>query len=310
MRDSRNSHITDFLAADLSQFNEDFREVLTSGLLTDEDRNEIIEYFRAGKGNREMGGLLSGLLGNRVDTTELSTGETADYFTSGLSMRIEILNDDEVKIASAAYSWHQIAPVLRSLWQQELDGFTHAPVQRDPVRLEGKPSYQVGDKVSFQYGDHEVTGTIGYIGDLDVRIDTGPYAWNNQVISRDFFEDAIRQDERNAHLFTQEPEPPPAPEVTPETTTIYPGDKNGLPFDVIVQRLPVDEPEQTQPEQIGAQNFRITDDHLGEGGPKAKFRMNMDAINTLQGIELEGRSATRSEQEVLSRYVGWSAGRF
>jgi len=305
LRDSRNSHITDFLAADLSQFNEDFREVLTSGLLTDEDRNEIIEYFRAGKGNREMGGLLSGLLGNRVDTTELSTGETADYFTSGLSMRIEILNDDEVKIASAAYSWHQIAPVLRSLWQQELDGFTHAPVQRDPVRLEGKPSYQVGDKVSFQYGDHEVTGTIGYIGDLDVRIDTGPYAWNNQVISRDFFEDAIRQDERNAHLFTQEPEPPPAPEVTPETTTIYPGDKNGLPFDVIVQRLPVDEPEQTQPEQIGAQNFRITDDHLGEGGPKAKFRMNMDAINTLQGIELEGRSATRSEQEVLSRYVGW-----
>ena len=305
LRDSRNSQITDFVAADLSQFNEDFREVLTSGLLTDEDRNEIIEYFRAGKGNREMGGLLSGLLGNRVDTTELSTGEMADYFTSGLSMRIEILNDDEVKIASAAYSWHQIAPVLRSLWQQELDGFTHAPVQRDPVRLEGKPSYQVGDKVSFQYGDHEITGTIGYIGDLDVRIDTGPYTWNNQVVSRDFFEDAIRQDERNAHLFTQEPDPPPAPEVTPETTTIYPGDKNGLPFDVIVQRLPVDEPEQTQPEQTAAQNFRITDDHLGEGGPKAKFRMNMEAINTLQGIELEGRSATRSEQEVLSRYVGW-----
>ena len=300
LRDSRNSHITDFLAADLSQFNEDFREVLTSGLLTDEDRNEIIEYFRAGKGNREMGGLLSGLLGNRVDTTELSTGEMADYFTSGLSMRIEILNDDEVKIASAAYSWHQIAPVLRSLWQQELDGFTHAPVQHDPVWLEGKPSYQVGDKVSFQYGDHEVTGTIGYIGDLDVRIDTGPYAWSNQVVSRDFFEDAIRQDERNAHLFTQEPELSPAPEVTPETTTIYPGDKNGLPFDVIVQRLPVEEPEQT-----AAQNFRITDDRLGEGGPKAKFRMNMDAINTLQGIELEGRSATRSEQEVLSRYVGW-----
>ncbi len=299
-QDSRNSHITDFLAADLSQFNEDFREVLTSGLLTDEDRNEIIEYFRAGKGNREMGGLLSGLLGNRVDTTELSTGEMADYFTSGLSMRIEILNDDEVKIASAAYSWHQIAPVLRSLWQQQLDGFTHEPAQRDHVRLEGKPSYQVGDKVSFQYGDHEVTGTIGYIGDLDVRIDTGPYTWSNQVVSRDLFEDAIRQDERNAHLFTQEPELSPAPEVTPETTTIYPGDKNGLPFDVIVQRLPVEEPEQT-----AAQNFRITDDRLGEGGPKAKFRMNMDAINTLQGIELEGRSATPEEQEVLSRYVGW-----
>ena len=304
-RDSRNSHITDFLSANLSQFNEDFREVLTSGLLTDEDRSEMIEWFRAGKSNQEMGGLLSGLLGNRADTMELATGETVDYFTSGLSMRIEILNDDEVKIASAAYSWYQLAPVLRSLWQQELDGFSRAPDQREPVRLEGTPSYQVGDKVSFQYGDREISGTIGYIGDLDVRIDTGPYAWSNQTVSRDLFDDAIRQDQRNAHLFTQEPELTPAPEVTPETTTIYPGDKNGLPFDVIVQRLPVDEPEQTQPEQIGAQNFRITDDHLGEGGPKAKFRMNMDAINTLQGIELEGRSATRSEQEVLSRYVGW-----
>ncbi|MDE6456966.1 MAG: hypothetical protein K2L38_13950, partial [Dysosmobacter sp.] len=97
LKDSRNSYITDFLAADLSQFNEDFREVLTSGLLTDEDRSEIIEWYRAGKGNREIGGLLSGLLGNRVDTMKLATGETADYFTSGLSMRIEILNEDEVK---------------------------------------------------------------------------------------------------------------------------------------------------------------------------------------------------------------------
>ena len=307
-RDSRNSHITDFLAADLGQFNEDFREVLTSGLLTDEDRNEIIEYFRAGKGNREMGGLLSGLLGNRVDTVELATGETADYFTSGLSMRIEILNDDEVKIASAAYSWHQIAPVLRSLWQQELDGFTRVPVQREPVWLEGTPSYQVGDKVSFQYGDREISGTIGYIGDLDVRIDTGPYAWSNQTVSRDFFDDAIRQDQRNAHLFTQEPELAPAPEVTPGTATIYPGDKNGLPFDIIVQRLPVDEPEQAQPEQTDApQNFHITDDHLGEGGPKAKFRMNAEAITTLHEIEFDGRTATPEEQEILSRYVGWGA---
>lgn len=53
-----------------------------------------------------------------------------------------------------------------------------------------------------------------------------------------------------------------------------------------------------------AQNFRITDDHLGEGGLKAKFRANMDAINTLKTIELEGRSATSEEQEILSRYVG------
>lgn len=56
---------------------------------------------------------------------------------------------------------------------------------------------------------------------------------------------------------------------------------------------------------MAAENFRITDDNLGVGSPKAKFRMNMDVINTLKAIELEGRTATPAEQEILSRYVGW-----
>ena len=52
-------------------------------------------------------------------------------------------------------------------------------------------------------------------------------------------------------------------------------------------------------------NFRITDDDLGAGGPKAKFRANMEAINLLHELEFEGRNATAEEQEILSRYVGW-----
>ena len=52
-------------------------------------------------------------------------------------------------------------------------------------------------------------------------------------------------------------------------------------------------------------NFRITDDHLGEGGAKAKFRMNMDAINLLKELEFDGRQATPEEQEILAKYVGW-----
>lgn len=52
-------------------------------------------------------------------------------------------------------------------------------------------------------------------------------------------------------------------------------------------------------------NFRITDDALGHGGPKAKFQMNINAIQTLKAIESEQRLATANEQEVLSRYVGW-----
>ena len=52
-------------------------------------------------------------------------------------------------------------------------------------------------------------------------------------------------------------------------------------------------------------NFRITDDHLGEGGPKAKFRANIEAIRLLKALEESGHSANPFEQETLSRYVGW-----
>ncbi|MBR5111548.1 MAG: DEAD/DEAH box helicase family protein, partial [Clostridia bacterium] len=54
-----------------------------------------------------------------------------------------------------------------------------------------------------------------------------------------------------------------------------------------------------------AENFRITDDHLGEGGQKTKFRNNLNAIYVLKLIESENRTATPEEQEVLSKYVGW-----
>ena len=52
-------------------------------------------------------------------------------------------------------------------------------------------------------------------------------------------------------------------------------------------------------------NFRITDDTLGVGGAKEKFRSNMAAINLLHELEIENRLATPEEQEILSRYVGW-----
>jgi N12 class adenine-specific DNA methylase len=52
-------------------------------------------------------------------------------------------------------------------------------------------------------------------------------------------------------------------------------------------------------------NFIITDDHLGEGGAKTKFRNNLLALQTLKDIEFENRNATPDEQETLSRYIGW-----
>ena len=147
----------------------------------------------------------------------------------------------------------------------------------------------------------------------------------------------------------QKPEPA-QPGFTTEPVTVYPGDKNHLPYDVVVQTLqtnepeppaPAAEPEKTLDEVLDehpisiqvngewqtfsnaraaeeaaygeykdnlrrtAENFRITDDHLGEGGPKAKFQANVKAIRLLKELEAAGQQASPEQQEVLSRYVGW-----
>lgn len=62
---------------------------------------------------------------------------------------------------------------------------------------------------------------------------------------------------------------------------------------------------QTQAVQEKAEDFRITDTHLGEGSKREKYLRNIAAITTLQAIERENRPATQEEQETLSQYVGW-----
>ena len=93
------------------------------------------------------------------------------------------------------------------------------------------------------------------------------------------------------------------PEITYEPIVVNNDTPRGESFDVAIQTIRRGEPK--EPIQVKPENFRITDDHLGEGGPKTKFRANMEAISTLKQIEAEGRNATPEEQETLSRYVGW-----
>ena len=72
--------------------------------------------------------------------------------------------------------------------------------------------------------------------------------------------------------------------------------------------LPLDSGAETEhPAQLKQEpmNFRITDDDLGAGGPKTKYKANVEAIRVLQTLDAEQRQATAEEQEMLSRYVGW-----
>ena len=59
------------------------------------------------------------------------------------------------------------------------------------------------------------------------------------------------------------------------------------------------------PLDADGRNYRITDDHIGEGAPLERFQRNLDAIRTLKAVEAENRTATAEEQAVLAQYVGW-----
>ena len=88
----------------------------------------------------------------------------------------------------------------------------------------------------------------------------------------------LRAESRENFARLMERFPQPKPNYTIETVAEYPAEENHLPYDVVIQTIKTTEPDPP------AQNFKITDDHLGEGGPKAKFRMNMDAINLLKEL--------------------------
>ena len=311
-QDSRNGAITEFLAPAVNSIDADLREVLTGdgGLLEQRDKELLAECFRAGDGNTRIAQRLSDTYAGTAETMELVTGETADYFASTTSLEINIFDKYDTK---RTYSWADLAPVLRSLYQAEQNGFFHEPVIQEPVTLQGPPSYQVGDSVHLPLPGRNIAGTIGYVGELDVRIDTGPYSWSHETISRPQFEEALRHDERNAALF------PHVPDLTGQSITRK-GDSltigNGPAtheIDITVTdeewrqiKEAIPDQAEMQPEQApAAENFHITDPDLGAGGQKTKFQNNVAAIRLLKDLESQGRLAAPEEQEVLARYVGW-----
>ena len=172
--------------------------------------------------------------------------------------------------------------VVRELYEQEQDVMEH------PL-----PDYKVGDNVIVDLPTRTIEGKIGYVGETDVRIDTSAHgqSWDNEVINKRQFEDGLRQVE---------------PQLSGE-------DLDELPISAVmdgeVQTFPdaaaLDEALNAEPAPEPAGNFRITDDHLGEGGAKQKYARNIEAIRTLFKLEQEHRGATAEEQQVLSRYVGW-----
>ena len=158
---------------------------------------------------------------------------------------------------------------------------------------EKEVSYKIGDEVVVDLPTRTIEGTVGYIGDTDVRIDTSAHgqSWDNEVINKRQFEDGLRQVE--AQLSDEELDELSISAVMDGKVQTFP---DATALDEALNAEPAPEP---------AGNFRITDDHLGEGGAKQKYARNIEAIRTLFKLEQEHRGATAEEQQVLSQYVGW-----
>ena len=168
--------------------------------------------------------------------------------------------------------------------------------------------YQVGDTVylgNTAFLIEEITDTH-----VNLRDPTLLYPIS-RVERRDTFEQMLAEDTRNDELFYRQTDAVPAESENFVLTEEVPSDpapqqpQEEIRLHNLVIDLTGQETERKEAEPYKAQNFRITDDHLGEGGAKTKYAFNIAAIQTLKQIEAEGRQARPDEQEILSRYVGW-----
>ena len=272
--DRRNAYYTEFLPIDPDKADQDLRDVLSHGLMDEADKQQLSTLLQSGRSNSEIAYWLSRAYPREIETLDLENGDIADYRTTTQGMELEVMDAEEKRLAVLYFRWDEVAPLLRGMYARQLDGFG----QEQPQPSAESPAFHS------------------------------------------------------------------------ETVAVYPGDKNHLPYDVVVERLHIEEPEPpapaTEPEKTfeevldehpvsiqvngqwqtfpnaktaeeasyeeykanlrrNAQNFRITDEHLGEGGPKAKFQANVNAIRLLKELESAGQQASPEQQEILSRYVGW-----
>ena len=270
--DERNASVTEYLTEALSAIDPDLEEALTmeGGLLDAGGREELAAAFRAGEGNNQIAQRLAERYSGAADIVELEGGDLADY--QGIQAGFELAIQDKYE-TTISRSWGEIARTLRTLYQVGQGEFIREPKaveQPEPV-LE-TVNFATSEPTQSERFEPETTDSAPV-----------PYELPGTPIESDA---------------------PAVPTLTSEPVAFYPADKNNLPYDIVVEKLHVENPE---PEISAppAKNFRITDEHLGEGGPKQKFARNVEAIRTLQTLENENRNATPEEQEILSQYVGW-----
>ena len=256
------------------------------------------------------------LVGVRVDDTILFYGEDAQTAAPLMDTRLferDIPGMGTISVTGMPFGRWSVA--AKALTENGHGIYFAEPAEQGGYEvvkeLDGRrdePSYQVGDTVylgNTAFLIEEITDTH-----VNLRDPTMLYPIS-RVERRDAFEQMLAEDTRNDELFYKQTDAMPAESENFVLTEEAPSDpatqqpQEEIRLHNLVIDLTGQETERKEAEPYKAQNFRITDDHLGEGGAKTKYAFNIAAIQTLKQIEAEGRQARPDEQEILSRYVGW-----
>ena len=256
------------------------------------------------------------LVGVRVDDTLLFYGEDAQTAAPLMDTRLferNIPGMGTVSVTGMPFGRWSVA--AKAMTENGHGIYFAEPAEQGGYEvvkeLDGRrdePSYQVGDTVYLG----NTAFLIEEITDQHVNLRDPTLLYPiSRVERRDTFEQMLAEDTRNDELFYRQTDAMPAESENFVLTEEVPSDpapqqpQEEIRLHNLVIDLTGQETERKEAEPYKAQNFRITDDHLGEGGAKTKYAFNIAAIQALKQIEAEGRQATPQEQEILSKYVGW-----
>ena len=306
-RDERNRHITDRLSAE-HKYNEVKAENLDS-LVTVQDGDIMRAY---GDDAAEIAGLLG------LETTQDGDKATLAFPISKLSEYMEVLRKEHDVVISAPDGREQFLAADKpkaSIADADID----AALARWNGDLSAKADISEHihdmtlDQLAAAYGHdpdepvHIAVSGVESVVDLswaEVRERVARLVDNGRFITKDEL-DKLREasSEHSADEPVQPEEAVPPDEAKPVVYIPVDGEWQGFPSIAAAEEAALEEFRKETRRR--ARNFRITDEHLGEGGAKAKCRANIEAIQLLKYLERNGFQASPEQQDKLSGYVGW-----
>ena len=291
-------------------------------LSTSEGRNIIAGELEKAKAALDSGEVE--LRWRYIKSPEYLLDEVADLDTE----KIEFPTIDEVDIKQESFiTQDEIDSILTGgsgvsggklriyeYFQQGHDSKDNIAFLKNEYGTGGRSHALIGNDRSWE--DHDAKGIKLSKGNIMEPYATAILTWSvvekriRELVTADQFLNQAEKEELESRHLEEAVEELSDQETEIETETEAQAQEEDIKLESIVLDLTPREPEQEKEQareidKTGATNFRITDDRLGAGGPKEKFRRNIAAIETLKQIENENRIATPEEQQVLSQYVGW-----